>query len=135
MAPVNVSKKQLLATPRAYYGELRYSTVDEHIEVSRFIARGDEVSFDLSTEWGLGGHWRFCGVAKVLPGGAFLSEGINGRQMIGNAKGYESRPVRFRFEIKRQSDSRIQISGTLFLQGEEHTFSGTLKHLTLKNRS
>jgi hypothetical protein len=135
MASANKRKKQPTTSNRVYCGELQYSIVDEQIEVTRFIVREDTISFDLLTEWGLGGNWHFDGVAKQLPDGAFLSDPIEGRKMIGNAIGHEkSVLVPFRFEIQKQSDSRIQISGMLFLRGEENRFAGTLKKLTSKNR-
>lgn len=130
MAPANKRNKQSAPSPRAYCGELYYTDTDVEIEVSRFIVSKDRVAFDLITEWDLGGRWRFCSDAELLPDGAFLSDYIEGTAMIGPHK---TVPVRFRFEIKKQSDLRIQICGILSLQGEANSFAGKLKKFTAKH--
>lgn len=135
MASANKRKKQPTPSPRVYCGELYYADVGDQIEVSRFIVRKDTIAFDLLTEWNLGGHWRFCGVAKLLSNGAFLSDHVVGTEMVGKTGGNESVPVRLRFEIEKQSDLRIQISGILFLRGDANKFAGKLKKFIPRNHS
>ena len=135
MASAIKRKKQPTPSPRVYCGELYYTDADEKIAVSRFIVKKDEIAFDLLTEWNLGGHWRFCDVAKLLPNGAFLSDYFEGTEMIGRTGGYKSASVRFRFEIEKPSDSRVQVSGILFLRGEANRFAGKLKKFTPRNHS
>ncbi len=135
MASANKRKKQPTPSPRVYCGELHFTDADEQIEVSRLIVREDRIAFELLTEWGLGGHWRFCDVAKLLPNGAFLSDDVVGTEMIGKTGGHKSAPVHFRFEIEKQSDLRIQITGILFLRGEANRFAGKLKKFTPRNCS
>lgn len=123
----NKGKAPSAISSHTYCGNLDYEETGETIEFSRFIVRENEIAFDLLTEWTLGEHWRFSGVAKSLPNGAFLSDSIKGKQVAGGKEAMESLPVRFRFEIKKQSDRKIQISGIFFAPDEPYTFSGHLK--------
>jgi len=119
-----------------YCGELFYADREEQIDVSRFIVREKAISFDLVTEVDLGGHWAFNGVAEQVPRQPrlYAAAHVIGNEIVGNTRGEESGSIRFEFEIKKQSEVRLEVGGRWSSGGAMHAFSGTLKKYRPPNR-
>jgi hypothetical protein len=129
-------EKALGSTPKVYCGELLYSDQQETIKVARFIVRNGEIAFDLTTDWGLGEHWNYMGIAKLRKDGAYAAVNVIGKQVVGSSKANESEslPCSIRFKIQSQSVNKIQISGDWFENGEAYSFAGKLEKLTPNKR-
>lgn len=119
-------------TARAYRGELLYADMEEVIEVSRFIVREDQISFDMVTTWGLGDRWAFSAVASQRLDRTYQVSNAVGRQQVGSRGESESVPCTILIRVERLSDRHARISGTWFVRGEAYAFGGTLKRLSAK---
>lgn len=111
----------------SYCGQLLYTELEEVIEVSRFIVRKEEIAFDLTTEWGLGGRWNYSGVAALRKPNVYVVTNLTGRRVVGATRVDESVPWSIAVRVESQSERLLEIAGTWSETGDVYAFEGKLK--------